>query len=146
MYLYGIFAYYKSKLGERWLEGVMTKETIRPQITAYECILLVFSKIKKKGKTLLRQDKLVSILYNFKDNDNTKMLFEDVAFKRNIDTITSVDIEDSLCRLQTLGAIGKLNPAYEKIVIYISREEADRFLNSFKTEYKNAADIVSEAF
>ena len=55
----------------------MTKETIRPQITAYECILLVFSELVKKGKTLLRQDKLVSILYNFKDNDNTKMLFED---------------------------------------------------------------------
>jgi len=124
----------------------MNKETIRPQITAYECILLIFSELVKKGKTLLRQDTLVSTLYDYKSNDSTKMLFEDIAFRKNLDTITSVDVEDSLSKLQTFGAIGKLNPAYEKIVIYISREEADRFLNSFNEQYINAANIVSEAF
>ncbi len=124
----------------------MDKETVRPQITAYECILLIFSELVKKGKTLLRQDTLVSTLYDYKNNDSTKMLFEDIAFRKNLDTITSVDIEDSLSKLQTFGAIGKLNPAYEKIVIYISREEADKFLSSFKEQYIDAADIVSEAF
>lgn len=124
----------------------MNKETTRPQITAYECILLIFSELVKKGKTLLRQDTLVSTLYNYRDNDNTGILFEDIAFKKNLDTITSVDIEDSLSKLQTFGAIGKLNPAYEKIVIYISQEEADKFLNSFNNQYIAAADIVSEAF
>lgn len=124
----------------------MNKETTRPQITAYECMLLIFSELVKKGKTLLRLDTLVSTLYNYKDNDNTNMLFEDIAFKKNLDTITSVDVEDSLNKLQTFGAIGKLNPAYEKIVIYISKEEADKFLDSFNEQYTKAADIVSEAF
>lgn len=124
----------------------MNKETIRPKINAYECILLIFSELVKKGKTLLRQDTLVSTLYDYKDNDNTKMLFEDIAFRKSLDTITSVDVEDSLSKLQTFGAIGKLNPAYEKIIIYISREEADKFLRAFNEKYTNAADIVSEAF
>lgn len=124
----------------------MNKETIRPQITAYECILLIFSKLVKKGKTLLRQDTLVSTLFDYKDAAETRLLFEDIVFKNDIDTITSVDVEDSLSKLQTFGAIGKLNPAYEKIVIYISREEADRFLNSFNEQYVAAADIISEAF
>lgn len=124
----------------------MNKETVRPQITAYECILLIFSELVKRGKTVLRQDTLVSTLYYYKDNENTEMLFEDIAFKKSLDTITSVDVEDSLSKLQTFGAIGRLNPAYEKIVIYISREEADKFLNAFDIQYANAAEIVSEAF
>lgn len=124
----------------------MNKETVRPQITAYECILLIFSELVKRGKTVLRQDTLVSTLYNYKDNENTEMLFEDIAFKKSLDTITSVDVEDSLSKLQTFGAIGRLNPAYEKIVIYISREESDKFLNAFDIQYANAAEIVSEAF
>lgn len=124
----------------------MNKEMIRPQITAYECILLIFSELVKKGKTLLRQDTLVSTLYEYRENEATQILFEDIAFRKNLDTITSVDVEDNLSRLQTFGAIGKLNPAYEKIVIYISREEADGFIESFGEQYKDAADIVSEAF
>lgn len=124
----------------------MNKKMSRPQITAYECILLIFSKLVQQGKTILRQDQLVSTLYDFKDNVNTRMLFEDIAFKKSLDTITSVDIEDSLSRLQTFGAIGKLNPAYEKIVIYISPEEAEKFLNSYGVQYANAIDTISEAF
>lgn len=72
--------------------------------------------------------------------------FLKILHLKNLDTITSVDIEDSLSRLQTFGAIGKLNPAYEKIVIYISKEEADKFLDSFNEQYTDAANIVSEAF
>lgn len=98
----------------------MNKETIRPQITAYESILLIISELVSKGKTVLRQDTLVPTLYNYKDAENTQLLFEDIAFRNHLDTITSVDVEDSLSKLQTFGAIGKLNPAYEKIVIYKS--------------------------
>ena len=124
----------------------MNKEITRPQITAYESILLIFSELVKKGKTLLRQDTLVSTLFAYKDKKDTRLLFEDIVFKNDLDTITSVDVEDSLCKLQTFGAIGKLNPAYEKIVIYISREEADRFLDSFDKKYVEAASKISEAF
>ena len=124
----------------------MNKETVRPQITAYESILLIFSELVKKGKTVLRQDTLVPLLYRYKDKDETRMLFDDIAFNNHLDTITSVDVEDSLSKLQTYGAIGKLNPAYEKIVIYISREEADTFIQSFDQQYAAAADVISGAF
>lgn len=124
----------------------MNKETIRPKITAYESILLIFSELVRKGKTVLRQDTLVPILYNYRNGEDTHLLFEDIAFKNHLDTITSVDVEDSLSKLQTYGAIGKLNPAYEKIVIYISREEAESFINSFDGQFVTAADEISEAF
>ena len=124
----------------------MNKETIRPQITAYESILLIFSELVKKGKTVLRQDTLVPTLYNYKDAENTQLLFEDIAFRNHLDTITSVDVVDSLSKLQTFGAIGKLNPAYVYIDIYISREEANNFLNSFDERFVAAARAISEAF
>ncbi len=124
----------------------MRKETVRPRITAYESILLIFSELVRRGRTILRQDKLVSILYRFRDMETTHLLFEDIVFNNRSDAITSVDVEDSLIKLQTYGAIGKLNPAYEKIVIYISREEADNFINSFDASFVDAAIEVSEAF
>ena len=124
----------------------MDKELKKPQITAYESILLIFSELVKRGKTLLRQDQLVPILYSFKDKEQTRVLFEDIVFKNRIDSITSDDVENSLSTLQAFGAIGKLNPAYEKIVIYISLEEAGRMLNEAGESYVAAAKIISEAF
>ena len=70
----------------------------------------------------------------------------DIAFDTHLDTITSVDVEDSLIKLQTYGAIGKLNPAYEKIVIYISREEAREFIETFDERFVKAAEKVAERF
>lgn len=124
----------------------MNKEMVRPPITAYESLLLICSKLVEKGKVVLRQDDLVSILYNFKNNADTQFLLKDITFKKDLDTITSLDIEDSLCRLQTFGAIGRLNPAYEKIIIYINPEEAERFIETYEEQYVNAADLISEAF
>ena len=101
----------------------MIKKTLRPPITAYEGILLVCSKLAQRGKVVLRQDTLVSTLYNFRNDPIAKPLLNDIAFKKSLDTITSIDVEDSLTKLQTFGAIGRLNPAYEKIIIYISPDD-----------------------
>ena len=124
----------------------MIKKTYRPEITAYESILLILSELVDKGKTVLRQDKLVTFLYGFKDSDMVKPLFIDIAFDTHLDTITSVDVEDSLTKLQTYGAIGKLNPAYEKIVIYISQKEAKDFINSYDKQFVVAAEEIAEKF
>lgn len=122
----------------------MDKTLSSPKISAYQFMLLLCSGLVKSGKTILRQDSLASKLYKFKSNDNTKFLFEDIAFKNDIDTITSVDIEDSLCKLQTFGAIGKLNPAYEKIVIYISPDEAETFLSQYEGTFSDAIKLICE--
>lgn len=124
----------------------MIKKTYRPEITAYESILLILSKLVEKGKTVLRQDKLVPFLYGFIDSDTVKPLFVDIAFDTHLDTITSVDVEDSLTKLQTYGAIGKLNPAYEKIVIYISQKEARDFISSYNEQFVVAAEEIAEKF
>ena len=124
---------------------IMNKEMVRPKVTAYESLLLICSKLVEKGKVVLRQDALVSMLYNFKNNPDTQLLLKDITFKRNLDTITSLDIEDSLSRLQTFGAIGRLNPAYEKIIIYINPDEAEQFIETYGQQYIDAADIISEA-
>jgi len=122
----------------------MNKTVTRPQLTAYESVLLICAALALRGKTIVRHDTLIQILYQNKGDLKTKVLFVDVAFRKTIDTVTSVDIEDSLIKLQTYGAIGKLNPAYEKIIIYIRPEEAKDFLSAHSPEIQEAANRISE--
>lgn len=143
--IYGVFI----KELIKGVKKIMDKKMSGPQMTAYQTMLLIFSELVKKGKTVLRQDSLIQILYdNFVNttDENVKLLFEDIAFNKNLDSITSVDIEDSLSKLQTYGAIGRLNPAYEKIVIYISPEEAETFIKSFDNKFVKAAEEVARCF
>ena len=93
--------------------------------------------LKFKGEDIMR-------ISDLRDADTIGDIFEDIAFKNDIDTITSVDIEDSLCKLQTFGAIGKLNPAYEKIVIYISPDEAETFLSQYEGTFSDAIKLICE--
>lgn len=127
--------------------NMFNSSTIKPEISAYVCMKLIFSKLVQKGKIVLRLDKLVPKLYEFHNAEDPyfSKLFEDVAFKQSYDTITSIDVEDSLCDLQAFGAIGKLNPAYEKLVIYITPSEAEAFLTKYK-EYEGALEKISEVF
>lgn len=124
----------------------MIKENVKPGITSYQSLLLIFSMLVEKGTNVLRQDTLVPMLYDFYLNERTKILFEDIYFNKHSDTITSEDIENNLIKLQTYGALGRLNPAYEKIVIYISREEANNFIGTFDEKFVLAAQEVSKAF
>lgn len=124
------------------MELFMDKTLSTPKISACQFMLLLCSGLVKSGKTILKRDSLIPKLYKFENIDKTKFLFEDVAFKKNIDTITSRDIEDSLCTLQTFGAIGQLNPAYEKIIIYINPDEADLFLSNFGKDINNAIRLI----
>ena len=125
----------------------MDIKTATPSMTAYQTILLIFSELVKKGKTILSQDKFVENLYReflSTTDEDTKSLFEDISFHNHWTYVTSVDIEDSLCMLQTYGAIGRLNPAYEKIVIYISSKDADKFIKSYDKKFAAAANKVAD--
>lgn len=124
----------------------MSGETVWPRLTAYESMLLILSALVTRGKTILRQDTLVPKLYPFSDKENTSLLFDDIAFKHRCDSTTSIDVEDSLNMLQTYGAIGRLNPSYEKIIVYINQEEAEDFIKSFDKPFVEAAQQISEAF
>lgn len=122
----------------------MNKQESKPTLSAYESILLICSGLVKKGKVVVHQDDFIKKLFALKDDASSACLFEDIVFKNNIDSIFSEDIDDSLIKLQTYGAIGKLNPAYEKIVIYISLEEADKFLRSYNQFSSNIDYVCSK--
>lgn len=123
----------------------MFMDEARPELTAYESVLLICCGLVKRGKIILRQDALIRKLFEVKDNPTLKAMFEDIVFRDNIDSLSSTDIEDSLVKLQTFGAIGKLNPAYEKIIIYITTEEADQFLETYK-KFLPCVDLICNTF
>lgn len=125
---------------------MFNNSSLKPPISAFECILLVCSKLALDGKTVLRQDSLVEKLYDCSKKPEFLVLFSDIAFKKSFDSITSADIENSLTELQNFGAIGRLNPAYEKIIIYISEEEADAFLQQKDETIRKAIDQICKMF
>ena len=48
------------------------------------------------------------------------------------------DISEGINNLQTFGLVGKLNPKYEKLVIYLSTEEANEILKECTQEVEEA--------
>lgn len=121
----------------------MKKEMAKQLITAYDCMLLILSKLSEKGRMWLPIDDVVPTLYQFKDNEATKILFEDISFENKTETITSDDIDKSIEKLKAFGII---NIEGSLIIISIGFNQAEGFLSAFYPEYRNAADIVCEGF
>ncbi len=100
----------------------------------YLCASLV-----RASKVIIDLDSITSSIYNFKQqNDQLKYMFEDIEFRTGIDSVVSNDISEGINNLQTFGLVGKLNPKYEKLVIYLSIEEADAILSECTPEVENA--------
>jgi len=74
-------------------------------------------------------DSIIPHIYEFKQkNEQFKFMFEDIEFRTSIDHVVSNDISEGINALQTFGIVGKLNPKYEKLVIYLTEDEADDIL------------------
>lgn len=73
-------------------------------------------------------------------------MFEDIEFRKGINNVTSNDISEGINNLQTFGLVGKLNPKYEKLIIYLTEEEADVILAECDDSVQEAMRQLAEAF
>ena len=118
-----------------------------PKINSYDFVKLLLSYLAIQGNTIIEKEKIVEILYKCSLKKENKELFEDIEFIKNIDGVVSHDIMDGLNSLQTFGVIGKLNPSYEKIIIYLSVDEAYMIINGFtNNELKEKIKVISHMF
>lgn len=138
--IYGIITMQMDK-GVKHME---TKEA-NPGLSAYECLLLIFSGLVERGIVLIKQKSLVERLYELKKESKLKNFLSNIIFKESIDNVSSKDIDDGLVQLQTYGSIGRINPTYEKIVIYISLKDANALIKTYKT-YKEDIDYICDKF
>ena len=73
-------------------------------------------------------------------------MFEDIEFRKGINNVTSNDIAEGINNLQTFGLVGKLNPKYEKLIIYLTDEEADAILEECDATVREAMRNLAELF
>jgi len=90
----------------------------------------LFASLAIKKNVIIDKSKIVEKIYDFKLHSKTDQMyiFEDIEFRVGINSVVSYDIDEGINNLQTLGVIGKLNPTYEKIVIYLSEQDSKAVL------------------
>lgn len=103
-----------------------------PKVSAYNFMRYLCASLAKRKNVIIDLTQIVDKIYAFRQNAGSdyRSLFEDIEFRTSVDNIVSYDINEGINNLQTFGVIGKLNPTYEKIVIYLTDEEADVILQS----------------
>ena len=108
----------------------------------YLCASLV-----KQNKVIIDLDSIISQIYNFKKEHNSlNFMFEDIEFRTNIDNVISSDISEGINNLQTFGIVGKLNPKYEKLVIYLTPSEAEEILSECDDKVEQAMTELAYSF
>jgi len=109
----------------------------------------LFASLTKEANIIIDESQIVEKILDFmkKSKPEQEFLFEDIEIRENIDSIVSRDINEGINTLQTFGVIGKFNPSYEKIIIYLSEEEADEILEDCPSEdIKNAFRNLAKSF
>lgn len=103
----------------------------KPPITSYGFIRLLFAKLSLLGQQIISRDTIVEKVYKLSQIDEYKELLDDVGFRVFIDSTSSQDLEDGISSLQTFGMIGKINPTFERIVIFITDDMANSIIEEY---------------
>ena len=123
----------------------MIKESAKPNISAYQTMLLIVFALATKGYTVLKNEEIVPTLHKAL-NERTKILFEDIAFKETIEgDVFSEDISMALTRLCAFGVLCHIEPM-DKYIISIIPCEAKTALQAFDDKYVNIVSEVAEFF
>lgn len=121
----------------------------KPQVSAYNFMRYLCAILATQGKVIVDLSSLTYNIFKFKGkvSEEFQFLFDDIEFRTGIDNnVASNDISEGLNSLQTFGIIGKLNPTYEKIVIYLTPDEAENILESCDQKIVDVLNKLAEEF
>ena len=119
----------------------------RPPISSYSFMRYLCASLVKRSKVIIDLDSMISRIYAFKQNNaRLNFMFEDIEFRTSIDNVISNDISEGINNLQTFGIVGKLNPRYEKLVNYLTEDEADAILKECTDEVEQAMMELAASF
>ena len=102
----------------------------KPRISAYSFVKCLCAALTSQGKVIVDLPSVVKNVYDSKRSTVSALdyVFYDIEFRAGFDSISSNDISEGFNNLQTFGIVGKLNPTYSKMVIYLTQEEAKDIL------------------
>ena len=112
--------------------------------TAQEFLSTFFSALKLKNVNVVSSDDLFTLIGKYRDEYLD--LFIDIDITNNSGTICSDDLEDGISMLQIIGAVGKANPRYEKIILKMHKDSANEMLETCNPKQRNSIERFVEAF
>lgn len=119
----------------------------RPPISSYNFMRYLCAALTKSKKVIIDLQVIVERIYNFKtEHEQLQYMFEDIEFRKGINNVISNDISEGINNLQTFGLVGKLNPKYEKLIIYLTEEEADAILEECDENIREAMRNLAKLF
>ena len=126
----------------------MSTSCALPRISALNFVRYLFASLAKERNVIIDKEKIVENIFAFKSNIKPELVyaFNDIEFRTGIDNIVSPDIDASINNLQTFGVVGKLNPTYEKMVIYLTDQDADYILESCEPNLRKAMSELASSF
>jgi len=116
-----------------------------PEITAYEFLKYFFACLKELGEESVNRD-LVSFLYHRKQQEDERVVLEEISFRSNGVNHYSDDVEDALFNLQNGGLLGKMNPSFGKIIIKYSDDDVADISKNISDKFKPIIMRIAEDF
>ena len=112
--------------------------------TALDFLSTFFSILKKKNVNVVSAAKLFEVIGKLRNS--YLPLFIDIDVINNGGSVYSQDLEEGLSMLQIIGAVGKANPRFERIILKMHKEEADVFIRNCPEEYRNYIEDFADEF
>jgi hypothetical protein len=103
-----------------------------------------FSMLKTKNVNVVSSDKLLKIIGRHRDD--FLELFIDMDIINNCGTVYSYELEEGISMLQILGAIGKSNPKFERIILKMHKETAYEMIQNCPVYYRNKIEDFVTVF
>lgn len=113
-------------------------------LTGFDFLSTLFSILRSNKKTVISINSLFEFI-NSKRNEYED-LFLDIDINNNGDFVHSNDLEEGLSMLQIIGAIGKVNPRYEKVMIKLHYDSAQEIIKQCSEDYKPSIEKFAEEF
>ena len=119
-----------------------------PKVSSLSFMRYLFASLAKEKNVIIDKTGFVETIYNLREQIEPESLyvFDDIEFRTGIDNIVSYDINAGINNLQTLGIVGKLNPSYEKLIIYLTEKDADTILESCDPDVRNVFRKLAHSF
>jgi hypothetical protein len=106
-------------------------ELSRPEVSAHDFMKYLCASLIKQGKAIVSSEGIERKVYEYKQSLDSQYqyLFDDIEFRKSIDNVVSEDIATALVSLKTFGVIERAN---NKLMIWLTQEEADKVLENCK--------------
>jgi len=112
--------------------------------TALDFLSTFFSILKNRDVNVVSATKVFETIGRHRDK--YLALFIDIDITHTGETVCSQDLEESISMLQIIGAVGKANPRYERIILKMNKAAAKEIIECCPNSYLKMIECFTDEF